>query len=298
MRARHRRPAARWLASALAVGLAVLTVQALEAGPAAATTVPAGSVHAVNKLSPANTLAVKQPFAVDCPAGQRVLGGGAFTVGGVHAVITELRPIHTASKDSFEVSAAADQFGIAGAWNFQVFALCAAVPASAGLEIVAKTNPATSAATDQALAQCPGSKRLVGAGGLIANGKGQVDLGITTSGSGPFVFGAAGFAKEDADGYAGTYTVTGYAVCALPQVFDDLQQVKATNAVTPGQSVNVTCPSGLGLTGLGGSTSAPGTHLQRLIPTTVNGPITGRFGIQASVPTGSTVLESILFCAR
>jgi hypothetical protein len=297
VRVRHRHATTRWLASALAVGLAVLTMQALGIAPAAATTIPRGSVHALNKLSPVNTQAAKS-FSVDCGPGERVLGGGAFTVGGVHAVITELQPIHTATKDSFKVSAAADQFGIAVAWNFQVFAFCAVVPASAGLEIVPKTNLPTSSGTDQALAQCQGGKRLVGGGGRIANGNGQVDLGITTSSSGPFVFGAAGFGKEDADGYAGTWTVTGYAVCALPQVFDDLQQLKGTSVVTSGQSVNLTCPSGLSLTGLGGSTSAPGTHLQRIIPTTVNGPITGRFGIQSSAPTGSTTLESIVFCAR
>ncbi len=185
------------------------------------------------------------------------------------------------------------------AWNFQVYAFCAVVPATAGVEIVAHTNPPTTMGTDQALAVCQGGKRLVGAGGRIDNGHGQVDLGITTSSSGPFVFGAAGYGKKDADGFAGTYTVTGYAVCALPQVFDDLQQLKTLTRVTPGQNVTVACPPGLSLTGLGGSTSAPGTHLQRLIPSVVNGPTSAIFGIQSSIPpVGTTDLESILFCAR
>ena len=82
------------------------------------------------------------------------------------------------------------------------------------MEIVPHTNAPTSAGTDQAWTQCPAGKSLIGAGGKIDNGSGQVDLGTFTNSSGPFLFGSAAFAKEDADGFAGTYTVTGYSICA------------------------------------------------------------------------------------
>ncbi|MGW3425863.1 hypothetical protein [Streptomyces phaeochromogenes] len=287
-------------APAVALGLTVLATQALGASPAAAASIPAGSVQVVTKPSPVNTLATKEPFRANCPAGQRVLGGGALTVGGVHAVITEMQPIHTANGDSFEVTAAADQFGVAVAWNFQVFAFCASVPAALGVEIVSKTNAPTSGGTDQAAAPCPAGKQLIGAGGKIANGNGQVDLGIFTNSSGSFATTSAAFAKEDADGFAGNYTVTGYSVCARPTVFGDFQQVKTQFSTTAAsQKRPLSCPSGLRLTGLAGGIAAPGTHFQEIAPRTTNAPNIADFGAQSSIPpSGPWTMETTIFCAK
>jgi hypothetical protein len=289
----QRKTFGRWGAAA-GLGLAVLALQLLAASPASATTIPPGTVKAVAGQSATNTQASKSASAV-CPAGQRVLGGGAFTVGGVHAVITELQPIHTTSGDRFEVTAAADQFGIIGSWGFQVFAFCAPVPATAGLTIVPHTNLPTSAPTDQARAECPAGTGLVSAGGKIDNGNGQVDLGTFTNSSGPFATASAAFAKEDADGFSGTYTVTGYSVCARAAVFGDIQQFKKTSAA-PDHRDAASCPSGLRLVGLGGGTTVPGTHWQRLTPNTTVG---GSFGSQSSIGlAGTWSMESTVFCAR
>jgi hypothetical protein len=256
-----------------------------------------GSVKAVPGQSLVNTQTSKSASA-SCPPGQRVLGGGAFTVGGVHAVITELQPIHTAGGDSFKVTAAADQFGISVAWGFQVYAFCASVPAALGVEIVPHTNAPTSAGTDQASTQCPVGKSLIGAGGKIDNGGGQVDLGTFTNSSGPFAFGSAAFAKEDADGFAGTYTVTGYSVCARANAFGDFQQLKTASSA-PDHRASVSCPSGLRLIGLGGGTSVPGTHLQRLTPNVTTAPGIGDFGSQSSVSsTAPWSMETTVFCAK
>jgi hypothetical protein len=287
-------------APAAVVGLTLLATQALGAPPAAAATIPPGSVQVFAKSSPVNTLATKVPFRADCPSGQRVLGGGALTIGGVHAVITEMQPIHTTSGDSFEVSAAADQFGIPVAWNFQVFAFCASVPAALGVEIVSQTNAPTSGATDQTSAPCPAGKQLIGAGGKIANGNGQVDLGIATNGSGFFASSSAAIAKEDADGFAGNYTVTGYSVCARSNVFGDFQQVKTqSNTTAASQKKTLSCPSGLRLTGLAGVTTTPGTHLQEIAPRTTNAPNIADFGAQSSIPpNGPWTMETTVFCAK
>jgi hypothetical protein len=205
---------AKWAAT-LGVALAVLAGVALSAAPAAAATLPFGTVKAATASYPPDRLSVKPPFSVTCPAGQRVLGGGALTVGGIHAVITEMQPIHPLTgPDRFEVAAAADQFGISIAWGFQVFAFCAIVPASLQLEIIPHTNLPTSAGTDQAGTQCSPGKFLMGTGGKIDNGGGQVDLGMFPNSSGQIAFGSAAFAKEDLDGFAGQYTVTGYSVSA------------------------------------------------------------------------------------
>jgi len=287
-------------ATAVALGLTVLATQALGAQPAAAASIPAGSVQVVTKSSPVNTLATKEPFRANCPSGQRVLGGGAFTIGGVHAVITEMQPIHTTSGDSFEVSAAEDQFGVLPAWNFQVFAFCASVPAALGVDIVSQTNAPTSGATDQTSAPCPAGKQLIGAGGKIANGNGQVDLGIATNSSGFHASSSAAIAKEDADGFAGNYTVTGYSVCARSNVFGDFQQVKTQFSTTAtSQKRPLSCPSGLRLTGLAGNTDAPGTHLQEIAPRTTNAPSIADFGAQSSVPPGGPwTMETTIFCAK
>jgi hypothetical protein len=287
-------------APAVALGLTVIATGALGVAPASATTIPPGSVQVALGQSAIDRQASKSAGA-NCPSDQRVLGGGAFTVGGIHAVITELQPIHTAGGDSFKVTAAADQFGIPAAWGFQVFAFCASVPAALGVEIIPHTNAPTSAGTDQAPTQCTAGKTLVGAGGKIENGNGQVDLGTFTNGSGSFAFGSAAFAKEDADGFAGNYTVTGYSVCARGNLIGDFQQFKTTTIPVsgPSQATPVACPSGLRLTGLAGGTVAPGTHLQRLSPRTTNAPGLADFGAQSSAPpNGPWTMETTVFCAK
>lgn len=281
-----------------ALGLAGLATQALGAAPAGAASIPPGSVHVVEAQSPFNNLASKS-FSANCPPGQRVLGGGASTVGGVHAVITELQPIHTTGGDSFKVSAAADEFGIPGVWSFQVFAFCAAVPDALGVQIVSHTNAPTSAANDFAATRCPAFELLIGAGGKIANGGGQVDLGILTSSNGTSPSGSSALAKEDADGFAGNYTVTGYSVCARPTVFTDFQQVKQFfNATAASQTATVACPSGLALTGLAGETENPGTHLQKLAPTTTTAPSLASFSAQSSSQASLGSWQATVFCAR
>jgi hypothetical protein len=295
----HSRSTKKW-APAVALGLAVLAAQALAAAPAAATSIPPGSVKVVVAQYPFDRLAAKS-FSANCQPGQRVLGGGAFTVGGVHAVITELQPIHTTGGDSFKVSAAADQFGITVAWSFQVFAFCASVPATLGVQIVPHTNLPTSAGNDQAGTQCPAGKSLIGAGGKIDNGNGQADLSIFTNSSGPFVSGSAASALEDADGFAGRYTVTGYSVCAQANVFGDFQQFKTQTAAisASSQSATIACPSGLRLTGLAGGMGTPGTHLQRLSPNQTNAPSIANFGGQSSIlPMGPWSMETTVFCAK
>jgi hypothetical protein len=278
--------------AALATGLAVLGTQVLSAAPAVATSLPPGSVKTVVTQSPFDALSVKS-FSANCPAGQRVLGGGALTVGGVHAVITEMQPIHPATgADSFKVTAAADQFGIAGVWSFQVFAFCATLPSSLQVEIVSHTNPPTSVGIDQAGLRCPQGV-VVGGGGKIDNGGGQVDLGTGAS----HRTGIGALAKEDADGFAGNYILTVYAVCAVPNSFLDIEVVEGDGGSTePSQKAVLACPTGFELTGLVGETIRPGTHLQKIKPMQAN---LADFGAQSSVPpTESWDMDYGVYCAR
>jgi hypothetical protein len=287
------------------VVLAVLVAPAIGAVPAAAATLPFGTVRAVAASYKPDRLSVKPPFSATCRAGERVLGGGALTVGGVHAVITEMQPIHPdTGLDRFEVSAAADQFGISIAWGFQVFAFCGVVPASAELEIIPKKNLPTSGGTDTAPTQCSPGKFLVGAGGKIEDGGGQVDLGVFPNANGQIAFGSGAFAKEDLDGFAGQYTVTGYSVCLRPNnLFNDIAMVRTQFQAlggVPSQKQPGTCPAGMALTGLAGGTTTPGTHLQEIAPTTAGRPApSAAFVAQSSVtPTDPWLMDTTVFCAR
>ena len=292
-------------AAALGAGLVLLGLQAIGTGPAAAATLPFGTVRAISKQSPPNTQ-TKKSFSVECDQGERVTGGGAFTVGGVHAVITEMRPIQDlTAKDSFQVTAEADQFGIVGVWSFQVFAFCAKPPASAAIEVIEHPNLPRTGGTDQAFAPCPGGKLLIGAGGKIDNAGGQMDLGMFTNSSGTLATGSSAFAKPDADGYTGTYKVTGYSVCAKPNsLLDDFKQQRVSFTAPAGQTSQVRvppgCPSGSALSGLAGATVLPGTHLQQIRSNTANGPANlATFGAQATItPPEQWTIDTTMFCVR
>jgi hypothetical protein len=281
---------------------AVFAAQAIGTAPAGAATLPVGAVTAIEEQSPFDTRPVKT-FSAHCPAGQRVLGGGALTVGGIHAAITEMQPIHPRSGvDTFEVTAAADQFGIVGTWSFQAFAFCAVVPASMQLEIVSNTNPPTSQFGDDVGTRCSPGKTLIGTGGKIDNGQGQVDLGMVPSASGDVASGSAALASEDADGFAGLYTLTGYSVCAVPNQFLDFQMVRKSFFAPAGQTSlrqTVSCPSGTALTGLAGF-GGGGQHLQFIRPDRAGTATSATFVVQrASLPTNLQLqMDATVFCAR
>jgi len=292
-------------AAVLVGALGMLGVQATGTGPAAAATLPFGTVRALVVQSIPD-FQVKKSFSAFCNPGERVTGGGAFTVGGVHAVITEMRPIQNlAGKDSFQVTAEADQAGIAVKWSFQVFAFCATPPASAAIEIIEHANPPRTGLTDQAFAPCSPGKLLIGTGGKIDNAGGQMDLGMFPNSNGPLATGSAAFAKPDADGYSGTYTVTGYSVCAKPNnLLEDFRMQRVSFNAPAGQTsqkqVPPGCPSGSALSGLAGATVLPGTHLQQIRPNTANGPANlATFGAQATiVPTEAWQMDTTMFCVR
>jgi hypothetical protein len=282
-----------WMA-AMGAGclVAVAAAQAFSAGPVFASTVPLGSVTVANTISTFNS--ANKTLRANCPAGKRVLGGGGFVSGTQHAVITELQPISTAAGDSYEVSAVEDQAGEHGNWAILAYAFCA--PAPAGLEIVPVTSAATSNAFTGISATCPGTKRLVGSGGKIDNGAGQVDLLTFPEGT----FGsnrttAAG--QEDRDGFAGNWTVTSYAVCLSSNNVFDLQIVKTFSAGDGStfKSATATCPSGKSATGGAGWADTP-AHVEFIEPNRAVNPTSIEVGATAATGFTSQVV-AIALCA-
>ncbi len=145
----------------------------IAAGPAAATTIPPGTVRVVNSISGFTSLDKSQ--RVNCPAGQVVLGGGAAT-GNPYVIISAAKPVSDATGSGFTVTAQEDEFGVTGTWAVQVFAYCAVAPP--GYQVVATPPTAVSSPSFGNTTGCPTGTFPVGAGGEITGGAGQVDLGL------------------------------------------------------------------------------------------------------------------------
>jgi hypothetical protein len=286
----------RW--NGLLVALSLVAVQVVVAPQASGTTIPPGSVHVESNQSNVDTATSKAARA-NCPAGQRAVGGGVLTTGGAHVVVTELRPISDAMGDGFTATAAADQFGVIGTWAVTVFTYCATPPP--GLEVVPKTNPPSSQHNDQVQAFCSPGKNIIGSGGRITGGGGQVDLSLSPNNSQGVASASSASALEDADGFDGNYQVTSYAICATMNQFPDFQLVRASspNDTTTTKKVFVSCPNGYRLTGGAAGVGIRGAHVQFFRPNLANAPSL----IEASATTGVSLngnwaVDAVAYCAR
>ena len=188
--------------------------------------------------------------AARCPAGKRVLGGGGTVTGGRGQVVLEqLEPAQTATDDRFVVSAREDGSGYSRNWRLTAYALCASpLP---GYGILPSTSGSPSSNSPQnTISFCLGQPE-VGFGGRVNGGAGQVHLTNLVRDSNGTVDFTSIAGQEDANGFAGAWTVTAYAVCAsVPANFTP------ASATTPPSSANksatVSCPAGTLVHGAGG----------------------------------------------
>jgi hypothetical protein len=198
----------------------------------------------VTTITASNSNTIKQTAAV-CPAGKRVLGGGAEIVNGRGQVVTQqLQPRQTATDDRFVAGAREDQSGYARAWRLRVYAVCAdPLP---GQQIVASTTPVSSDPLQSLVGLCPTGQREVGFGGRINNGAGQVRLTDLYDFFGPpsslLIVGA----REDPDGYVGQWSLSSYTICADESAATSGFVLAGALSPTDSQnkSVTVTCPTG------------------------------------------------------
>lgn len=241
-------------AVALLAGCA-LAGSALTASPAAAVTIPVGSVQVVSVSSGFSPGPSKTVSAV-CPAARpRVLGGG-FTIAGTHLVVSELRPVRGTTVDSYRVTAVQDEVGTTASWQLLAYAYCASV--APGWELVSATSGTTSDPFNSVLITCPSGKSVVGSGGRMNGGAGQVHLNTQGIGAvGPNKVAASGL--EDRTGFAGTWSVTGYAVCVTDANPLDIRIIPAqTGGTDPVKTATATCPTGFRLTGSAAYSDLPG----------------------------------------
>ena len=271
------------------VGLA-LTALVVGAGSASASSVPRPVIKSgITKFDsePGQKTALAQ-----CPAGTRVIGGGGRVNGGQHVVITRQQPFHGVN-DTFVVSAQEDQIGTTQFWAVQAFAICS-VPLP-GLEIVSATSASGSSGFQGQSVDCSPGKSVLGVGGRIIGGAGQVSLNTQAL----FPNRASASGLEDSDGFAGNWRVTVYGVCArLNSVFDSsVVSVQTASDSTPRKIFTVPCPAGMNLTGGAAFAGTPGSVVEVVSPNTSSVQLIARMDGPIG-PQGPWSVTGYAICAR
>jgi hypothetical protein len=253
------RAAARVTALAGALGLvaaALVTAQLVGAGPAGAV---GGLVH-VHNITSFDSQSAKS-VRVDCPAGKKVVSGaGVISANpGTNEVrLTELRPVHPGSGPDGYV-ASAQEVGAAhtGDWELEVEAVCTdPIP---GMYLAGGAGLAGSNTVQSAEATCAAGTVALGGGGLVRNPGFQADLRTVAPSASGDRFTVQG--GEDVDGYAKTWSVVAYAICApRPPGYQVVGQPSGGTGTQPRKAGSAFCPTGTLPHGAGAATdpSAPG----------------------------------------
>lgn len=255
----------------LVTGFALLLGWHVTLGTQQAAALP-GLVRAV-ATSPTDSLSTKTVTAV-CPGNTRVIGGGGFVFALSAAdeekvMLTRLEPVPSLS--GYVVTGSEVVPGITTNWWVEAYALCATAPA--GYQLLTATTGPSSSNVQQIAAGCGAGRKVFGTGARITNGGGEVTLQTTRADNSRSVSQAV--AKEDANGFAGNWSLSVFAVCA-----NDLPGFVTASATTPTNSDDtklalVSCPIGTFVHSTGGATSGvpagltttpPGVALQVLFP--------------------------------
>ncbi|MFC6022633.1 hypothetical protein ACFP2T_41555 [Plantactinospora solaniradicis] len=264
----------RWFALAGAAAM----VLAAQVGAQLAGAAPAAAVTGIEKVTSPLSAIDSQPThtaRAECPAGKWVTGGGgwAFSVGAADSAkvtLVQLRPEHRTdgTRDSFVVTGSETTASMTGDWWVQAYAICASPSGLSGYSLVTTLNSATSSPVEvEAQADC-GSRRAIGGGARIVNPGRDVALQVARASGSGNIFRAA--AHEDADGYAGNWTVNAYAVCVNQPA--GYQVVTTPSAQSDSESEKIAfaqCPAGKRVHGAGAAISdtAPGgVSLQVVYP--------------------------------
>jgi len=190
------------------------------AGLNVATAAPAAAIPGLGNISVAtavNSNVFKSAVAT-CPAGQRVIGGGArLTISTGEVSITRMAP--TAATDGYEAGAYEDVDGFAGAWGLVVTAICANPPP--GYTVVTAMSPMGSPATASATATCPGTLQVLGTGGA------------------------------ETPGFAGSWNVQSWAICAAPVAGHTVVVTVGVATSASPKTLTSTCPAGRPVHGVG-----------------------------------------------
>ncbi|QLQ40141.1 hypothetical protein [Micromonospora robiginosa] len=155
----------------------------------------------------ATTGAVGTEFVTASCGTKKVIGMGGRINSGLGDVVLD-QVVPSFDLTSVTVRAVAVQGTSPAGWSATSIAVCATAPA--GLERVATIGTSASNPSDSGLRACPAGKGLYSAGADINAGNGQVLLtGVNITGGNT----ARVRADEDADGFAGSWSLNGYGIC-------------------------------------------------------------------------------------
>jgi hypothetical protein len=218
---------------------------------------PPPELERVAAASPSNSS--NKSVTATCPAGKRLLGTGAeIEGGGGQAAPNDVIPGSTLKAAT--VQGLEDENGTGVSWRARAYAICASPVA--GLERVVATSP-TNSANKVVTATCPAGKQVVGAGGELGGGGGEVVLhDLTPVGDLQDVVDSG---LEDEDGTSANWFARAFAICAATS--ERVVVASLTDSVSP-KSVTATCPAGKQVTGVGGDITGSGgeVRLDDLIP--------------------------------
>jgi hypothetical protein len=186
-----------------------------------------------------------------CPAGKRLLGTGAAAGPPIGQVlIDDIQP--DAGLTSLTVNAREDETGTTANWRVSAIAICATPPS--GL-VRASATSASDSSNKTITVNCPSGKRVLSVAGEINSPDGQVLL----EGLRPLAGLASARVKaiEDENGYAASWSLTAYAICANP--IAGLGRVALTYPPESGRFgfVDAFCPAGKEVVGTGGDINSP-----------------------------------------
>lgn len=161
---------------------------------------------------PLNSLTPKTATTANggpCTNERRLTGVGAEVPIGATGQVVLDQIVPSADLETATVRAQEDGDGFAGNWSLRPFALCAdPLP---GIELVTRTSESNSR-NKHATAVCDPGKRVIGTGGRIFGGGGQVSFGYMIPDAGLTRAHVRGV--EDENGFAGNWSVTAFAICA------------------------------------------------------------------------------------
>ncbi|WP_283136904.1 hypothetical protein [Rhizohabitans arisaemae] len=220
----------------------LLGAQFVAAGPAGAVW---GLVHVWSE-SAYDSTATKSRTTL-CPAGKRVIGAGARVDPGNPMVsLVHVEPLY----DGRGVTAIAheDSVGYSANWLLTAYAICASP--LAGYEVNWGLGASGTSPKVTGVVACSPGKRLLGFGGGVQAAPGAVVL--TGVGPAPGVPDAVEVVGEETEGgYAPTWLVNAWAVCAnpVPRLATVSESLPASSATWATDQVN--CPAGTRMHGLG-----------------------------------------------
>lgn len=248
----HRWAAGRWRALtvpgavlAVAVGLLTGVAPARAATPTVAAPVRVSATSAISSLN--------KSVVVGCPAGQRVYGAGGDINGGFgNVTLNSVTPNGALTQ---VVVTAMENGAFAGNWSVTAYAVCGAP--TLNLQRIFFTGATNSDMVKTVVAGCPAGLRLYGLGGEINGGFGNVFFNSLTPSVG-LTYALVTAIENGA--YAGSWNVTGYAICGNPAA-----TMVRTAVTSPTNSLNKSasafCPAGTRVHGVGAELAGSGGNV-------------------------------------